>query len=106
MLSQGVLSFESSTVSCFRADDSAGHVQEEREALHKHEMSRDTHRALVSKRRADPIAGSNRCEQKRLDAAVAAKARVSLDKANADAAAMQETNKSLEKQIRSRELGR
>ncbi len=89
---------------------SAGHVQEEREALHKHEISRDTHRALVGKRKQDvtDLLALIDAEQKRLDAALARQKEleVALDKANADAAATQETNKSLEKQIRSRELGR
>jgi hypothetical protein len=89
---------------------SAGHLQEQIDALQKQEISRDTHRALVGKRKEDLaiLQGKIDVAQKRLDVTLARQKEleVALEKANAEAAAMTEANKSLEKQIRSRELGR
>jgi hypothetical protein len=89
---------------------SAGHLQEQREALQKQEGSRDLHRALVGKRRQDiaDLTAQIEAEQKRLDATLTRQKELetALDKANVDAKALETANQSLEKQIRSRELGR
>ncbi|CAN5179896.1 hypothetical protein BH10PLA2_BH10PLA2_22160 [soil metagenome] len=89
---------------------SAGHLQEQIDALQKQETSRDTHRTLVGKRKEDLAILQAKLDvaQKHLNVTLARQKEleVALDKANSEAAAMTEANKSLEKQIRSREIGR
>jgi hypothetical protein len=89
---------------------SAGHLQEQIDALQKEENSRDMHRKLVGLRKQDVSTLQNEiaAAQKNLDAALTRQKEleVALDKANKDAAALVQGNKSLEQQVRSRELGR
>jgi hypothetical protein len=88
----------------------AQRLQEQREVLQKQETNRDVHRALVNKRKQDITEMLARIdnEKKILDANLARQKELetALDKANKEAAQTSETNKALEKQIRSRETGR
>ncbi len=89
---------------------SAGHLQEQIDTKQKIENSRDVHRKLVGLRKQDVATLQNEiaAAQKNLDAALTRQKEleVALEKANKDAAGLVQTNKSLEQQVRSRELGR
>ena len=89
---------------------SAQRLQEQRDELQRQETIRDTHKAMIGKRQeiiADMKARVE-AEQKQLDATLARQKELeaALDKANSDAERMSQATKTLEKEIRSRELGR
>jgi hypothetical protein len=89
---------------------SAQHLQEQRDEAQKQETIRDSHKAMIGRRQeiiADMQARVG-AAQKQLDATLARQKELetALDKANSDAARVSEATKTLEKEIRSRELGR
>ena len=89
---------------------SAGHLQEQIDAMQQEENSRDEHRKLVGKRKQDveTLQAEIAAAKKNLDLALIRQKEFedALEKANKEAASAVETNKSLEQKIRSRELGR
>ena len=89
---------------------SAQHLQEQRDELQKQENLRDTHKGMIGKRQETITDMQARIAtaQNQLNAALARQKELetALDKANSDAARMSEATKTLEKEIRSRELGR
>jgi hypothetical protein len=89
---------------------SAQRLQEQRDELQKQETIRDAHKGMIGKRQEIIVDMQARvgAAQKQLDAALARQKELetALDKANSDAARVSEATKTLEKEIRSRELGR
>jgi len=88
----------------------AQRLQEQREVLQKQETNRDVHATLVNKRKQDIVEMQARLENEKkiLDANLARQKELetALAKANQEAAQTSDANKALEKQIRSREIGR
>ena len=89
---------------------SAQRLQEQRDELQKQEAIRDAHTGMIGRRKqiiADMQARID-AAQKQLTATLARQKELetALDKANSDFATVSEATKTLEKEIRSRELGR
>ena len=89
---------------------SAQRLQEQRGVLQKQEVNRDVHTAMVGRRKQDVAEMQTKIEgaQKHLEVTLARQKELesALDTANTEATRASDANKALEKQIRSRELGR
>jgi hypothetical protein len=89
---------------------SAERLQDQRAVLQKQEETRDVHVSLVAKRKQaiEAMVAQIQGAQQHLDATLARQKELedALQKANQEAASTSDANKALEKQIRSRELGR